>query len=1027
MIYPKSREEKLDLKLFENPTSEYRCAPFWAWNCDLKKEELLKEIEFIKEMGMGGFMMHTRVGMSTKYLSDEYMELAKSCCDKAKKLNLLTWLYDEDKWPSGFAGGYITKKKENRQKYLMFTTVPVSENDVIKDNVHSNALGSRTPDSELIARHSVVLDNEGYLVSYKMLDEDEEATEGKVWYTYFCHKNTGPWYNFTAYSDTLSKKTIDEFINVTHEKYKEVLGDEFGKNIPAIFTDEPQMTHKTLLDFALKEKDVFIPYTDDFDETYKAAYGDSILEKLPEIFWDKKGVANTTRYRFIDHSTERFVEAFADNIGTWCEKNNIPLTGHMLMEATLGGQTACNGEAMRSFRRFGLPGVDMLLDSREYTTVKQAASAAHQYGREGVVSELYGVTNWDFDFRGHIMQGDWQAALGVTGRVPHLYWVSMKGEAKRDYPASIGHQSAWYKEYSFVEDHYARINTIMTRGTADVRIGIIHPIESFWVYYGPNDLTSNIKTEINKRFFEVTNWLLFDCLDFDYICESLLPEQYNESDNGFTVGKMKYDVVIVPACYTLRSSTLNALKQFKAKGGKVIFMGDAPIMIDAEFNDEGKNFAKICDQIPWDKTSLIDAVENYRTVKITGFNGVASSNLLYSLRDDKDAKNLFVAHVNQGSRKRIPDMEKYYITVMGEYVPTVMDTFTGETKQIAADYIDGNTVIKWHCYEHSSLLLRLEPGRSQIEDIPNNIKTSYEYLNGAMDYTLSEPNVCVLDIAKWRIDDGEWQEKEEMLRICDTAKEMLGFSTAATQGAQPWCVEYQEPKNSITLEVKFNSDIEYDDAILALEDFDISEIEFNGRHVEKNALGYYVDFSITKVNVGKINKGENTIVIKKPFNVISCVENMFLLGNFGVKVLGDTVKIVDAEDKIYFGDWTTQGLPFYGGLVTYHCKVKGGVNAQLALGLYSGTCVTAELDGKRVGNISLAPYKVDLGNLSAGEHSLDITVHASRINTFGAFHLSKYDLKWMGPNAWHTSGTAWSYEYRLYESGLLTAPRIIKY
>lgn len=154
MIYPKSREEKFDLKLFENPTSEYRCAPFWAWNCDLKKEELLKEIEFIKEMGMGGFMMHTRVGMSTKYLSDEYMELAKSCCDKAKKLNLLTWLYDEDKWPSGFAGGYITKKKENRQKYLMFTTVPVSENDVIKDNIHSNALGSRTPDSELIARHS---------------------------------------------------------------------------------------------------------------------------------------------------------------------------------------------------------------------------------------------------------------------------------------------------------------------------------------------------------------------------------------------------------------------------------------------------------------------------------------------------------------------------------------------------------------------------------------------------------------------------------------------------------------------------------------------------------------------------------------------------------------------------------------------------------------------------------------------------------------------------------------------------------
>jgi len=697
------------------------------------------------------------------------------------------------------------------------------------------------------------------------------------------------------------------------------------------------------------------------------------------------------------------------------------------MEATLAGQTACNGEAMRSFRKFGLPGVDMLLDLREFTTVKQAASASHQYGREGVVSELYGVTNWDFDFRGHIMQGDWQAALGVTTRIPHLYWVSMKGEAKRDYPASIGHQSAWYKEYSFVEDHYARINTLMTRGSADVKIGVIHPIESFWVYYGPNDMTSNMKNEINKRFFEVTEWLLFDTLDFDYICESLLPEQYMESDEGFTVGKMKYDVVIVPACYTLRSTTLNALKQFKAKGGNVIFMGDAPIMINAEFSDEGKKFAEVCKQIPWDKTSLTRAVEDYRTVKITGFNGVAAFNLLYSLRNDGKAKNLFIAHVNQGSRERIPEMEKYFVTVKGEYIPTVMDTFTGETKELFADYIEGNTVIKWHCFEHSSLLLRLEPARSTVIDVPNNIKMTYEYLSGAIDYTLSEPNVCVLDKARWKIDDGEWQEKDEMLRICNMAKKKLGMSTAATDGAQPWCVKFDEPKNTVSLEVKINSDIVYDDAILALEDFDVSEIEFNGRKIEKTALGYYVDFSITKVNIGKIKKGENTLIIKKPFNVVSCLENMFILGDFGVKVLGDTIRIVNAEDKIYFGDWTTQGLPFYGGLVTYHFKVNGGVNAKLALGLYSGACVTAKLDGKKVGNISLAPYTVDLGKLSDGEHLLDITVHASRINTFGAFHLSKYDLKWIGPNAWHTEGNAWSYEYRLYESGLLTAPRLIKY
>lgn len=162
---------------------------------------------------------------------------------------------------------------------------------------------------------------------------------------------------------------------------------------------------------------------------------------------------STIRYHYHDHVTERFTRAFADNVGAWCKKHNIALTGHMMEEPTLRSQTAALGEAMRAYRSFELPGIDMLCDSHEYTTAKQAQSASHQFGREGVMSELYGVTSWSFDFRRHKLQGDWQAALGITLRVPHLSWVSMKGEAKRDYPASINYQSPWYKEYKTVEDH----------------------------------------------------------------------------------------------------------------------------------------------------------------------------------------------------------------------------------------------------------------------------------------------------------------------------------------------------------------------------------------------------------------------------------------------------------------------------------------------------------------------------------------------------------------------------------------------
>ena len=77
MLYKKKADPALDPSLFRNPTSEYRCAPFWAWNDKLNAEELTRQIDEMKEMGFGGFHMHTRSGMATRYLSEEFMNLIR--------------------------------------------------------------------------------------------------------------------------------------------------------------------------------------------------------------------------------------------------------------------------------------------------------------------------------------------------------------------------------------------------------------------------------------------------------------------------------------------------------------------------------------------------------------------------------------------------------------------------------------------------------------------------------------------------------------------------------------------------------------------------------------------------------------------------------------------------------------------------------------------------------------------------------------------------------------------------------------
>ena len=107
MLYPKNQAPQLPDELFRHPTSEYRAAPFWAWNCKLEKDELLRQLDILRKMGMGGAHMHVRTGMATPYLSDEFMSLIKVCTDKCRDEGMLAWLYDEDRWPSGAAGGIV--------------------------------------------------------------------------------------------------------------------------------------------------------------------------------------------------------------------------------------------------------------------------------------------------------------------------------------------------------------------------------------------------------------------------------------------------------------------------------------------------------------------------------------------------------------------------------------------------------------------------------------------------------------------------------------------------------------------------------------------------------------------------------------------------------------------------------------------------------------------------------------------------------------------------------------------------------
>lgn len=1029
MFYPENQKKRLDEKIFRNPPCEYRAAPFWAWNCDLNKDLLLREIDQMKRMGMGGFHMHVRTGMSTTYLSDGFMQLIRDCVDKAKEERMRAYLYDEDRWASGAAGGYVTREERYRARYLLFTTVSYEQ---AEENPASVPVDSpRTGKGRVLARYAVRLNDEGELAEYRLLKDGQQADAAETaWYAYLEIEKESPWFNNQTYVNTLDKKAIERFVEITHERYKEVVGNEFGGAVQSIFSDEPQFSRKTTLGFAGEKKDVVLPWTDDLPDTFRAAYGEELLAGLPELYWELPGGAvSLIRYHYHDHIAERFAEGFADTVGTWCARNGLLLTGHMMEEPTLKSQTAALGEAMRSYRSFQLPGIDMLCDWREYTTAKQAQSAAHQFGCPGVMSELYGVTNWDFDFRGHKLAGDWQAALGVTLRVPHLTWVSMEGEAKRDYPASIGYQSPWYTEYPMVEDHFARLNTVLTRGKAQVRLGVIHPVESYWLHWGPSEATALVRDEMDEHFQSLAQWLLYGLIDFDYISESLLPQQCEAGNAPLSVGEMAYDVVLVPDCQTLRATTVDRLESFVAAGGRLVFAGRIPELVDAKPSGRVKELAQRAECISFSKGAILSAMDGVRFVDIRDDKGMRTTNLLHQVRAEGDTRYVFLCHGEKPENPDVCPREDIVLRIRGEWKVRRMDTATGEIAPLHVAYEKGRTVLRYAFYAYDSLLIELTPGRAEAgEDAPAEKKFDYYALWHPVEIALSEPNVLLLDTAQYAFDDEEnWRDEEELLRADDAFREELGYPLRKKEVAQPWVVPDEPITHHLRLKFTVHSEMEVKAPQLALEKAESVEIAVNGCPVDNASVGWFVDESIKKVQLPDLPAGDSVIELTLPFGRRSNVEWCYLLGDFGVRVQGAEKTVIPPVRRLGFGDWTTQGLPFYCGNVTYKIPVRVEKDTlTIRVPQYRGSVLGMEMDGVRQGDMAYAPYEYTFTNLQPGEHEVGITVYGNRVNGFGCVHNCDDSTSWFGPDCWRSEGVRWCYEYRLRKSGLLVSPQIEK-
>jgi len=94
-------------RLFAEPPREYATAPLWVWNDRLTEAQVRGTLRDLAGQRVNQVFVHPRPGLMTPYLSEEWFRLWKIALDEAERLDMNVWIYDENSYPSGFAGGWV--------------------------------------------------------------------------------------------------------------------------------------------------------------------------------------------------------------------------------------------------------------------------------------------------------------------------------------------------------------------------------------------------------------------------------------------------------------------------------------------------------------------------------------------------------------------------------------------------------------------------------------------------------------------------------------------------------------------------------------------------------------------------------------------------------------------------------------------------------------------------------------------------------------------------------------------------------
>ncbi|RPJ86408.1 MAG: hypothetical protein EHM18_06375, partial [Acidobacteria bacterium] len=967
---PAGYQNSADIKrVFADPPREYGTAPLWVWNDNLTDSQVVETLRDFARQKVKQAFVHPRPGLMTPYLSPEWFRLWKLALAEAERLDMNLWIYDENSYPSGFAGGLVPDAMpESRGRGLTMQ-------ETLKPPKWSDSFLA-----VFLLTGTIYED-----VSARVRESGNQLKPGRYLSVSIARAKQNPWHGGKFYVDLLYPGVTQKFLELTLDSYKREIGDQFGKRVPGSFTDEPELRPAGGL-----------PWTDDLPAQFEKRWGYRLTDHLPAL-WDQVGDWKKIRHNYFQTLLDLFIERWARPYYEYCEKNQLEFTGHYWEHEWPNCISVPDNMALSAWQQ--RPGIDILMNQYKEDThaqfgnvraVKEISSLANQLGHRRTLCEAYGAGGWDLRFEDMKRIGDWMYALGVNTLDQHLAYVTLRGARKRDHPQSFTYHEPWWDAYHVSATYFSRLSLALSQGQQINHILVLEPTTSAWMY---NALRRNTPTPELDRIGETFQSLVVDLekaqVEFDLACEDVMAGHGSVEGKTLKIGQRAYDLLVIPPMTeNLNSTTADLLRRFLDQGGMLLSCSDPPARVDGGDNEKAAGLRKVTN---WKRIKVEDLVDFLRKANPDGFK-----------LDRKTADQGILYH----HRRRLDDGELLFLVNSSLDHPTAgrisangasleeWDLSTGKIKE--ASFTPGQDKIQFS--------FELSPSGSRLFFIsrekrqpvaPPSLTSAPTPASGSMTVKRAGPNVLVLDYVDVKV-AGAQQSRSYFYPAGQLLFQKNGFER------NPWDSAVQFRDELITRKIPPNKGFEAryrfqiegqvpSDLALVVERPDLYTISCNGRTVSPAPGEWWLDRAFGKINLSSAaRRGNNEVVLRaSQFSIYHELEPVYLLGAFQLKSAKQGFVIVP-DVEVRLGPWNEQGMPFYSQGIAYTTRFnveRPATGYEVRLPAWYGSVAKVTVNGREAGYVVAPPWSLDVSEqIKAGSNEVEVFVIGTLKNTLGPHH-----------------------------------------